>query len=98
YQLAEGAIRWRFLPSRLQSTAVAEVGGRARLIRDRVEDRRAAGARRGLGEEADAGAGRLAEREVAQQLPVGAVHRGVERPYPPRPRDAQPERAARGLE
>jgi hypothetical protein len=80
------------------SGAVAEVGGSPRLVRDRVEDRGAADARRGLGKEADAGAGGLAEREVAQQLPVGAVRRGVERPGPPRPGDAEPKRAARGLE
>src|SRR6185437_16483659 len=36
------------LPTRWASGAVAEVGGSAQLVRDRVEDRGAAGARRGL--------------------------------------------------
>ena len=53
--------------------AVAEVGGGADPEADRVEDRGAAVAARRLGEEADPGARRLAQAEVAQQLPVGAV-------------------------
>src|ERR1700684_1922386 len=78
--------------------AVAEVGGSAWLVRDRVEDRGAAAARRGLCEEADAGAGRLAEREVAQQLPVRPVHRGMECPDPSRTGNAEPQRGAVRLE
>jgi hypothetical protein len=57
----------------IRSAAVAEVGGRTHLEADRVEDRGAAVAEGRLGEEADPGARPLAQAEVAQQLPVGAV-------------------------
>src|SRR6202041_1704380 len=76
----------------------AEVGGRTDPEADRVEDRGAAVAVRRLGEEAHPGAGRLAQAEVPQQLPVGAVFGRVEGPGPAGPGDPQPERAARGRE
>src|SRR5581483_6694465 len=69
----------------------AQVGQAARLEADLVEADLAAVAGRRLRLEPDRRIDALSEREMADELPLAAVRRGVERERLPRAGDAQPD-------